>query len=298
MIEVGDSERPLVPAFFLTGFADAQGRLMAERRDRTRRQLSSPASAAAALGTYTVPARAPAAAALGRLLDAAEADAAAAVGRIVAGEFPPAPPDRRCLALVLAVQVLLGRAHRAEAARVAALLEQLIVSRFEEAEEDEDEAAADDVVPAPDETAPAEPRDATPSRLDVIVPGPRPQRRSLMPTLDLARQLARRTWQLVRFPVPILLTSDTPAVLWAPSATATPYRHGLGGAEEVRVPLDSRHALIVARRAPAGEIVRDLGERHARALNRTVAEAATEWMYYDPASDPLEGVALRPVEVD
>jgi hypothetical protein len=61
----------------------------------------------------------------------------------------------------------------------------------------------------------------------------------------------------------------------------------------VRVPLDARHALIVARRAPAGEIVRDLGERHARALNRTVAEAAAEWMYYHPQSDPLEGVELQ-----
>jgi hypothetical protein len=67
---------------------------------------------------------------------------------------------------------------------------------------------------------------------------------------------------------------------------------GLGSAHEVRIPLDARHALIVARHAPAGEIVRDLDERHARALNRTIAEAAAEWMYYHPESDPLEGVEL------
>jgi hypothetical protein len=108
----------------------------------------------------------------------------------------------------------------------------------------------------------------------------------------LARQLSARTWQVVRFAAPVLLTSDTPVVLWAPSAAAKLYQVGLGSAHEVRVPLDARHALIVARRAPAGEIVRDLGERQARALNRTVAEGAAEWMYYHPASDPLEGVEL------
>jgi hypothetical protein len=81
-------------------------------------------------------------------------------------------------------------------------------------------------------------------------------------------------------------------VLWAPSAAAKLYQVGLGSAHEVRVPLDARHALIVARHAPAGEIIRDLGERQARALNRTVAEGAVEWMYYHPGSDPLEGVEL------
>jgi hypothetical protein len=108
----------------------------------------------------------------------------------------------------------------------------------------------------------------------------------------LARQLAARTWQVVRFPSPALLTSDTPVVLWAPSDAAKLYQVGLGSAHEVRVPLDARHALIVARHAPAGEIMRDLGERQARALNRTVAEGAAEWMYYHPESDPLERVEL------
>ena len=129
-----------------------------------------------------------------------------------------------------------------------------------------------------------------------MLPGRPPEGRSLASMPALARQLAARTWQVVRFPTPVLLTSDTPVVLWAPSAAAKVYQVGLGSAHEVRVPLDARHALIVARRAPAGEIVRDLGERHARALNRTVAEGAAEWMYYHPASDPLEGVELPSVE--
>ena len=128
---------------------------------------------------------------------------------------------------------------------------------------------------------------------DVLLPGQPPVGRSLASLPALARQLAARTWQMVRFPTPVLLTSDTPVVLWAPSAATKLYQVGLGSAHEVRVPLDARHALIVARHAPAGEIVRDLGERHARALNRTVAEAAAEWMYYHPESDPLERVELQ-----
>jgi Protein of unknown function (DUF4238) len=129
-------------------------------------------------------------------------------------------------------------------------------------------------------------------RADVMLPGSPPVGRSLASVPALARRLAVRTWQLVRFASPVLLASDTPVVLWAPSAAAKLYPVGLGSAHEVRVPLDARHALIVARRAPAGEIMRDLGERHARPLNRTVAEGAAEWTYYHPASDPLDGVEL------
>ena len=232
---------------------------------------------------------------------------AEAVQRITAGAFPPRESDRASLALVLAAQLLLGRYHRAEAGRVATLVGQIIVSTIEEAEEEEEEAGVAEE--ASEETDVDEPErgasaaaapsgsrkpDATggAGAPDVLLPGRPPVGRSLASMPALARQLAARTWQVVRFPAPVLLTSDTPVVLWAPSAATKVYQVGLGSAHEVRVPLDARHALIVARRAPAGEIVRDLGERHARALNRTVAEGAAEWMYYHPASDPLEGVEL------
>ncbi len=290
-------ERPLVPRFLLAGFADRAGQLMAERRDRTRRQLVSVDAAVTALGGYALAARRADAPALARLLAESETLAAEAVQRITAGAFPPRDPDRAALALVLAVQLLLGRYHRAEAGRAAALVGQLIVSTIEEAQATEEESEeaesedaesedAEDATPqapaaAPDEDAP-----------DVMLPGRPAVGRSLASLPALARQLAARTWQVVRFPSPALLTSDTPVVLWAPSAAVKLYQVGLGSSHEVRVPLDARHALIVARHAPAGEIMRDLGERQARALNRTVAEGAVEWMYYHPESDPLEGVEL------
>jgi Protein of unknown function (DUF4238) len=291
-------ERPLVPRFLLAGFADPAGQLMAERRDRTRRQLVPVDAAVAALGGYALAASRADAPALARLLAESEALAAEAVQRITAGAFPPRDPDRAALALVLAVQLLLGRYHRAEAGRAAALVGQLIVSTIEEAqateEESEEESESEDAESEDSgDVAPQAPRAAPDAGApDVMLPGRPAVGRSLASLPVLARQLAARTWQVVRFPSPALLTSDTPVVLWAPSAAVKLYQVGLGSSHEVRVPLDARHALIVARHAPAGEIMRDLGERQARALNRTVAEGAVEWMYYHPESDPLEGVEL------
>jgi hypothetical protein len=285
----------LVPRFLLAGFADDTGQLMAERRDRTRRRLVSVDAAVTELGGYELVMDRPDAGALGRLLAEAEGRAGEAVRRITAGAFPPREADRASLALVLAVQLLLGRHHRAEAGRAASLVGQLIVSTIEEAEaaRGESEEAADPGTEA-GVGAGAQSSGAAPPRgaPDVMLPGRPPLGRSLASLPALARQLASRTWQAVRFPAPVLLTSDTPVVLWAPSAAAKLHQVGLGSAHEVRVPLDARHALILARHAPAGEIVRDLGERQARALNRTVAEGAAEWMYYHPGSDPLEGVEL------
>jgi hypothetical protein len=289
--------RPLVPRFLLAGFADAAGQLMAERRDRTRRRLVAVDAAVAELGHYELAAGRADADPLGRLLAEAEARAGETVRRITTGAFPPREPERASLALVLAVQLLLGRYHRAEAGRAATLVGQLIVSTIEEveaAEEESEEARATDPGTGNAEAVEAQIPNGAPAggAPDVVLPGRPPRGRSLALLPALARQLTSRTWQVVRFPSPVLLTSDTPVVLWAPSAAAKVYQVGLGSAHEVRVPLDARHALIVARHAPAGEIVRDLGERQARALNRTVAEGAAEWMYYHPGSDPLEGVEL------
>jgi uncharacterized protein DUF4238 len=290
-------ERPLVPRFLLAGFADATGQLMAERRDRTRRRLVLVDAAVAELGRYSLPPARADAPALAGLLAEAEARAAEAARRITEGGFPPIGADRASLALVLAGQLLLGRHHRAEAGRAAAVVGQLIVSTIEDAEEEDDDEESGEGAELESEPPDPDPRSVRGAREpDVLLPGQPPVGRSLASLPALARQLAARTWQMVRFPAPVLLTSDTPVVLWAPSAATRVYQVGLGSAHEVRVPLDARHALIVARHAPAGEIVRDLGERHARALNRTVAEAAAEWMYYHPESDPLEGVELNSLE--
>jgi hypothetical protein len=305
--------RPVLPAVLLARFADASGRVMAERRDRGRRLLVPVAQAAVDAGAFALSPGETSVAALSRLLAEVDARAGQAIDTLLAGAFPPSPGDRAALALLLALQLLAGRGHRERTIRAAALLGQVIAGNLpdteetdgteeaeeaeeaaseteaaEETEEDEEEESAEE----PSEAAEAAAADDAEAEDEQVEIGVADTPLDLTSVPELARLLAARTWQLVRFPAPILLTGDTPAVLWTRPGAPTAHRWGLGGADEVRLPLDPRHALIVARHAPAGEVVRDLDERHARALNRTVAEATHLWMYYHPASDPLERVEL------
>jgi hypothetical protein len=306
----------------LARFADGTGQVMAERRDRGRRLLLPIAQAATDAGAFAVSPGGTAAPALDRLLGEVDARAGRAIEAVLAGAFPPAPDDRAALALLLALQLLVGRGHRERAMRAAALLGQVIAGNLPDAEESEEESeeaaeseeseeaaepageaeAAEEADEPAEEEGSEEAADA-PGAEDVegdaeeeeeVEIGVADTPLDITPVPELARLLVARTWQLVRFPARVLLTGDTPAVLWTRPGGQTAHRWGLGGADEVRVPLDPRHALIVARHAPAGEVVRDLDERHARALNRTVAEATHLWMYYHPASDPLERVELAP----
>ncbi len=276
----------LVPEFLVRRFADDGGRVMAERRDRNRRLALRADEAGAEVGFYTVVEGQPGAADLERLLSLIGERAAVAVERVATGTFPPAGDDRAWLSVFIALQLLLGRGHRQDAGQAAGLMGELIVSALDqleaasEASEEEEEEGVD---------APPEPAAG-----HVVAHDGEPVRVSLAGLPRLARFVSERTWQLLRFPSRLVLTGDTPVVLWSRPGGAKPYQFGLGTADEVRMPLDPRHALIVARKAPAGEVVRELTDRHARALNRTVAEAAREWMYYHPDSDPLEQVELAP----
>jgi hypothetical protein len=285
----GEGARPRVPVALLGRFADATGRLMAERRDRSRRATLTPAEAAARTGTWR-PGPSPAAAALAEALERVDAGADDAIGRLLAGRFPPAGPDRARLAMFVALRLVLGRGYRAELARTAEALGEAITGGLGELLEalgEETPEARETPGPLPDRPA------------DVILEeGGRSVPLALDALPQLARLLAGRTWQLVRFTAPLVLTGDTPAVSWSRPDAGRPHPFSstvslARAADEVRVPLDPRHALILARRAPAGEVVRDLEERHARALNRTVAEATRTWMFYHPGGDPLEAVELE-----
>jgi Protein of unknown function (DUF4238) len=270
---------PLVPEFLLARFADDTGLVMMERWDRGRRRTASVAEAATAAGSYAVVEIGGASPDFARLLGEVEGRAALVVERIVGGAFPPPGPDRAYLALLLAVRLVLGRGPRAALAETAAVLAEVIASHIP------DDAAA------PEPAATPEPVAST-GEIEVLVPEEASARLTLSSAPRLARLLFARTWQLIRFPRPQLLTGDTPVVLWSRPGPGRSSPAGLGAADEVRVPLDPRHALVLARKAPAGEVVRDLDDRHAGALNRTVAEAARQWMFYHPAADPLGEVEL------
>ncbi|MGH7266808.1 MAG: hypothetical protein ACREMB_18460, partial [Candidatus Rokuibacteriota bacterium] len=115
--------RPLVPRFLLDPFADDAGRVMVERRDRSRRLLLPAEGAAAEAGGYD-----PGGPELARTLDAAEARARETLRAIVAGTFPVGGEDRRALSLFLGIRLLLARGHRAERARAAETIGALVVT--------------------------------------------------------------------------------------------------------------------------------------------------------------------------
>lgn len=262
----------LLPPFLLRRFADGAGQVIMERRDRARRSLVSVETAVAECGAFEAASGADAPALAG-LLVRCEAGAEAAVARILAGTFPPAGEDRAYLAAFVALRLLLGRAHREGLGEMAEVLGSLIVAKLEQTGEDVDSLETGPE-PAPDVLV----HDAETTTRGALAGWPR-----------LARALSGRTWQLVRFPGRPLLTAETPVAVWRkPGSTERPTALG----DEVRMPLDPSHGLVMARVARLGEVVRDLEAPHARALNRTMAETARRWMVYHPEGDPLDAVEL------
>lgn len=112
----------------------------------------------------------------------------------------------------------------------------------------------------------------------------------------LGRVASSRTWQLLRFPSPCLLTSDSPVVTWThPKNRGGPFSmEGFGMCDEIRIPLDSQHVLIVARDAPAGEITREGTPEQAKALNYSVASNGYLRIFHHPDLSPLDGLPLPP----
>lgn len=271
----------LVPEAHLRRFADGDGRVMMERRDRGRRLLVPVEEAVAAAGSYG--ALGPGAARLVPALAGVDARAAGIIDAVLTGAFPLQGEGRAGLALFLGFQLLRSRGYREGLAAAVEGLGQAVAQGVGDAPEDpavEPGGAASEGSGGAGDGPPAE--------------ADQPVRLIRACGISLAGLLLRRIWQLVRFPRPLLLTGDTPVVLWSRSGVPATYGLGLRQADELRFPLDPRHALIVARSAPAGEVVRDLGERHAAALNRTVAEGAWEWVYHHPEYDPLQELELAP----
>ncbi len=149
--------RPVVPPSLLARFADPAGRLIAERRDRSRRLLVPVVEAVARAGTVGL-APGGAAGRLTGLLDHVEARASDAVAGVLAGAFPPAGDDRAALALFVAVLLLVGPGHRERTTRAAALLGHMIAGSLPDAAGagDAEEADEADVARAPGEAEAAD----------------------------------------------------------------------------------------------------------------------------------------------
>jgi len=105
-----------------------------------------------------------------------------------------------------------------------------------------------------------------------------------------------RAWHVLRFPAPVLLTSDAPVAVWSPpDADGLPV--GIANAAEVYLPLDRQTVLVVTEQhvddAP-DRIVDDPAPKRAVRANTAVAANAHRWVCHHPDDDPLDGIAQPP----
>ncbi len=131
-----------------------------------------------------------------------------------------------------------------------------------------------------------------------VRPNPNDSIRMMLQAVPDTYELVQaRTWQLLRFAEPCLMTSDAPVALWQPPGGPEWAGIGFGTAHELRLPIDRQHALILAWDAPSGEISREAPPEAAVALNQSVMCNAYRWLFYHPdqADPPLDALPqLRP----
>ena len=72
------------------------------------------------------------------------------------------------------------------------------------------------------------------------------------------------------------------------SATNTAIRT----AEEIWMPLDPRHALVLARNPKLSRHIFDLSDDHVRKINQRLVLGSFQWTVYRPGTDPLKGMDI------
>ena len=102
--------------------------------------------------------------------------------------------------------------------------------------------------------------------------------------------LAARPWIVLEMSEPILITSDEPVTLWnRPRPEDGFYGRGLLNSDEVRLPLDRHHMLVLTLEEPpkrSGVVPQVFG----RDMNRLTAASAYEWVYAHPTNADLRAV--------
>jgi hypothetical protein len=115
----------------------------------------------------------------------------------------------------------------------------------------------------------------------------------LEPVPDYARMFYARTWRLLTFPDPVLVTCDEPVALIGEDPRSPGDAGGLMKARAIVFTIDPRHALVMVRADVEPEDARsDAVEFQAEFINRNVAFAAHRFIVRHPGTDPLRGVVL------
>jgi hypothetical protein len=282
----------LLPRSYLRRFADTTGRVTVVRRDLKASFTTSIERAARERDFYTVETEHGPSTGVEGMLGRIEEPAAGATTRILDGHFPPSQDDRVAIALFIALQFTRGRDHRHAYEMMADALFKASMEEVTEAGVRDQLRAALGRDPTEDEVASAFELVTDPGSYR-IAPHQNESIGAMLEHLEvLAPYLLARTWQLVRFRRPVLLTSDCPVVLWTRPERTTALRGvGLATADNVRFPLDPRHALVLVKDTTVRDAIRDVNDEHSGELNLGTAARAYEWIYHHPEQKPLDGLA-------
>ena len=103
--------------------------------------------------------------------------------------------------------------------------------------------------------------------------------------------LWQRTWRLLEFGEPMLLTSDEPVAVFRPEDNTAGIA-GIADSRAIWLPLDRQHALAFT--LTGAEQVVPSGPTRARQINSIVATQARRWIFHHPDDNPLAGLELGP----
>jgi Protein of unknown function (DUF4238) len=224
-----------------------------------------------------------------RLLSEIEGTANLRLAELLDGGCPPTPEVRFRLSLFFALQMARGEAFRRTMNELAnALAPSWLDGEFSEANirrrlAERGEEGTQDFV--------------NDVRALVTGPnGPRPEWRqgnyvqqSLAVGLQFQEHLFTRTWRVLEFDTPSLITSDQPVAVLAGDG---PLPMGPADASAIWVPLDRQHALAMTLTGSEG-VVRS-GNTRARRINQMVADQAERWIICHPDDIALIPETLGP----
>jgi len=288
----------IVPQMTLRRFADSVDRIVMVGRTDGRRLETKARTACAETGFYSIPtADIEEHAQAGhdpefveKVLAQIEGNAKRIFDCVLDGAFPLPSEDKFKLSLFLSLQMTRDWSYREQ---INELIDQLFPYYLESALTDEKirgflKGRDDPHDPAAIETFRNEALE-NPPKLRMS------PSRIIQQSLDSAlhvtlEHLYFRSWRVLTFDSPCLVTSDHPFGYWSPpGGPEGPY--GVGNAPVVFYPIDRRTALMMhLRKLP--EIVQQSGAPRAKQINLTVATEASKWIFHHPEDDPLASLEI------
>lgn len=231
---------------------------------------------------------------LERLLARIEGEGANAIARMTSGAFPPNHEDRAAIALFVSAQWLRGWDMReATEAMLRRMIEIRLVNTTRESVRclfQEELGRTPTTQEIDDLVAFAK----DPRQYRVEVPANRWLVFLLSVIVGSTRVFDARKWQLLRLAKGALVTSDAPVSLVANPSPRPWTGIGLATADEIVMPLDRSHALVMHRDASSPEAIRVAGQAEALLINLRTAANGRKFIVHHPDDDPLSGIDLPP----